>query len=261
MYSTVEVEYGGGVATVSLNRPPVRNAFNQAMIAELTDIFQVLAQNAEVRVVVLRGLGRSFSAGADASWMQASLDFSLEDNIQDARRMAEMFATMNALPQPLVGRVHHAALGGGMGLIAVCDIVVAADDAIFGFTEGRLGIIPSVISSFVLPKIGESWARATFLTAERFGAEVATRMGLVHHTVAIDDLDAVVARTVADILRSGPNAVREAKRLIRDVLAAPPHDRLSITSERIAAVRASAEGQEGLRAFLEKRSPAWERSD
>lgn len=148
-----------------------------------------------------------------------------------------------------------------MGLIAVCDIVVAADDAIFGFTEARLGIIPSVISSFVLPKVGESWARATFLTAERFGAELAMRMGLVHHIAAPDDLDAVVAAKVDDVLHSGPNAVREAKRLIRDVLAAPPHDRLSITSERIAAVRAADEGQEGLRAFLEKRSPDWERSD
>jgi methylglutaconyl-CoA hydratase len=189
--------------------------------------------------------------------MRESLDFSTEENLADARRMFDMFAAMNDLPQPLVGRVHGAALGGGMGLIAVCDVVVAEEGTVFGFTEARLGIIPAVISRFVVPKIGESWARALFLSAERFETDLAQRIGLVHWIAAPGELDELVQSKVNEMLMSGPEAVRQAKRLVASVVAMDRADVREYTAQRIAQLRAAPEGQEGLRAFLEKRSPAW----
>lgn len=257
MYETLEIETEGAVLTVNLNRPEVRNAFNEQMIGELTELFESLRDRTDVRVVVLRGNGKSFSAGADIHWMRDSLDFSREDNVKDARRMSDMFQAINWLPKPVVARVHGAALGGGMGLIAVCDVVVAADDTIFGFTEAKLGIIPAVISRFVVPKIGESWARALYLTAERFHADVARQMGLVHWIVAGAGLDGMVQQKVDELLSSGPEAVHEAKALVDDVLSCDAGRARDLTAERIARLRTSPEGQEGLRAFLEKRQPGW----
>jgi methylglutaconyl-CoA hydratase len=254
---TVRVEIEDGVARVALHRPEVRNAFNAEMIAELTRVFEDMRRRDEVRSILLLGDGPSFCAGADVSWMQASLEFSREDNLADARRMSAMFAAIEAVPQPVVARVHGACLGGGMGLIAVCDCVVAADDTIFGFTETKLGIIPGVISAFVVPKIGESWSRALFPTGERFGADMAQRIGLVHWIAAREDLDSVVETKLREVLAAGPQAVREAKRLVIDARGLSLEDRREMTAQRIAAVRTGPEGQEGLRAFLEKRRPSW----
>lgn len=257
MTETIETQTEGTVLTVALNRPSVRNAFNERMIAELTDVFRTVRDRADIRVVVLRGNGKSFSAGADVQWMRQSLNFGEDENVEDARRMSDMFHAIDVLPKPVVGCVHGAALGGGMGLLAVCDIVVAADDTIFGFTEARLGIVPAVISRFVVPKIGETWARALFLTAERFHADVARQIGLVHWVAPADALDDLVRQKVDELLAGGPVAVREAKQLVSDVASSDPGVLRDLTARRIAQLRTSPEGQEGLRSFLEKRQPVW----
>lgn len=256
-FETIDVSHSGHVVTISLDRPDVRNAFNARMIADLTEAFTNLALRDDLRAAVLRGNGPSFSAGADVTWMRASLGFSETENLEDARRMSDMFHAVDSLPIPLIARVHGAALGGGMGLIAVCDIVIAAEDALFGFTEAKLGIIPAVISRFVLPKTGESWARALYLTGERFGPDVARQIGLVHWVTPADALDAVVEEKMALLLTSGPAAAREAKSLIVRARGLDTFAMRELTAERIAAVRTTAEGQEGLRAFLEKRKPGW----
>lgn len=257
-YQTIEIDHDGPVTTVALNRPEVHNAFNALMIAEVTEAFSQLPARSQTGVVVLRGNGSSFSAGADVNWMRASLEFSREENLEDARRMSAMFAAINSLPRPVIARVQGAALGGGMGLLAVCDIVVAAQDCHFGFTETKLGIIPAVISPFVLPKLGESWARALFLTGEQFGPELARHIGLVHWIADSSELDSVVESRVRELLSSGPEAVQAAKELVAGVLSRPQiGERREYTAQRIAEVRTSAGGQEGLRAFLEKRKPAW----
>jgi methylglutaconyl-CoA hydratase len=254
---TVEVSLEGSVAWVALNRPAVSNAFNADMIAEITGVFEDLHTRNDVHLVVLTGNGPTFSAGADVAWMQASLDFSREENVADARRMSSMFAAIEEVPQPVLARVHGACLGGGMGLIAVCDCVIAAEDTVFGFTETKLGIIPGVISAFVLPKIGESWARALFPTGERFGASLARQIGLVHWIVAADQLDIMLGAKIQELLGAGPSAAREAKRLILDTRRVSLDERRELTAQHIATVRTGTEGQEGLRAFLEKRQPAW----
>lgn len=256
-YQTIECDIAGPIVTVSLNRPAVRNAFNAEMIAELTDAFHRVASLPGARVAILRGNGAAFSAGADVSWMRASLDFSPEENVADASRMSDMFHAIDALSLPVIARVHGAALGGGIGLMAVADIVVAAEGTIFGFTEAKLGIIPAVISRFVLPKVGESWTRALYLTAERFGPELAQRIGLVHWIASPEELDGVVTAKAQELLSSGPAAVRAAKDLIAATRGLDDAGIRSLTAERIAALRASEEGQEGLRAFLDKRAPAW----
>lgn len=257
MGDTLDITFDGPVATVALDRPEVRNAFNATMIEELTAAFEAIGRRTDLRVVILRGNGRTFSAGADVQWMRASLDYSREENVADAGRMSDMFAALDGLPQALVGQIHGAALGGGMGLAAVCDIVIAADDAVFGFTETKLGIIPAVISRFVLPKLGASWARALFLSGERFDTALARHIGLVHWVVPVEDLDRTVSEKTAQLLSSGPEAVKAAKRLIVEMGETETGARRALTTERIAALRTTAEGQEGLRAFLEKRQPDW----
>jgi methylglutaconyl-CoA hydratase len=242
--------------TVALNRPNVRNAFNPRMIAELTDVFSALSTS-EARVVVLRGNGPSFSAGADIGWMRESLHFSRQENLEDALRMSDMFAAIDSCRKPVVARVHGAALGGGMGLIAVADIVVAAEHTVFGFTEAKLGIIPAVISRFVLPKVGESWARALFLTGERFGSALAREIGLVHWIVPLSGLDGAVEDRVGELMSAGPNAAQEAKALVAASRGQGPEDLRDMTADWIAGLRTSAEGQEGLGAFLDRRKPSW----
>ena len=250
----------GVVARVTLNRPDVRNAFNAALIDELRSAFEALAEEAPdaLRVVVLAGEGSVFSAGADAEWMRAAAGLGREANERDADAMAAMFAAIDACPAPVVARVQGAALGGGMGLCAVSDVVIAETAALFGFTETRLGIIPAVISPFVIRKIGESNARALFPTGERFDAERAEAIGLVH--VVVPDkpgLDAAVAAVTEDLLAAGPTAARAAKAIAREVPALSADEARRLTVERIAAQRTSAEGQEGLAAFLERRRPSW----
>lgn len=250
------VAHAGPVVTVTLNRPEVRNAFNEEMIAELT-AWAEAAPASGARVAVLAGAGRTFCAGADLGWMSRTIAYSREENARDAAAMARMFDRLNSLPLPLVGRVHGAALGGGAGLAAVCDIVVAADDAVFGFTEAKLGIVPAVISPFAVAKIGVSAARELFLTAARFPSARAREIGLVHALAPAADLDTAVDACVRELLTSGPEAVAEAKALVARVAGRAPADVAGVTSETIAARRVSAEGQEGMRAFLEKRKPTW----
>jgi methylglutaconyl-CoA hydratase len=256
-YQFLEVRRDGAVERATLNRPEVRNAFNEQVIAELAAWAGAAATDEGLRAVVLSGAGKVFSAGADAEWMARMAGYSQEDNLQDAVKAAAMFRAINTLPCAVIGRIHGAALGGGAGLAAVCDIVVAAETAVFGFTETKLGILPAMISPFVLPKIGVSAARELFLTGMRFGAARAREIGLVHAVVTEAELDGVVQRYVDEILSAAPSAVAAAKRLIPQVWGQRPETVAELTAGAIAAQRVSPEGQEGLRAFLDKRKPAW----
>ena len=252
------VRHEGAIAYVTLARPGVRNAFDATTIAELTSTFDELGGDAAVRAIVLAGEGSAFCGGADVNWMRASLDLDEEANREDARAMSRMFRTIDRVPKAVVARVHGAALGGGAGLVAVCDIAIASVDARFGFTETKLGILPAVISPFVLAKIGASHARALALTGERFDAARALHVGLVHEIVASEpELDAAVARVVNELQSASPTAIAATKALFARVAASGYDDTLELTTRAIAAQRTSAEGQDGLRAFLEKRSPAW----
>jgi enoyl-CoA hydratase/carnithine racemase len=241
----LRVERDGHVLRITLARPQRRNAFDAALIAELTEAF---ADVGDTRAVVLAGEGESFCAGADVDWQRSAIDLSYDENVEDAMRLYRMCQTIDGCAAPVVARVQGYALGGGSGLVACADIAIAAPDAVFGFSEVKLGIIPAVVSPFVLPKIG-AHARRYFLTGERFGSDTALRIGLVHKVA--EDLDAAVEGVVAELLTSGPQAVREAKRL----LAARPVGQQ--TAEIAARLRAGEEGQEGLRAFLDKRKPGW----
>lgn len=252
---TVRLDVSGPVTVIRLHRPDVRNAFNEALISELTKAFHGLPPT--TRVAVLTGEGPVFCAGADVAWMKKSKDYTETQNLQDASAMAGMLRAVDECPVPVIGRVAGAALGGGSGLVAACDIVIAADDAMFGFTEARLGLIPAVISTFVLPKIGLGAARRYFLTAERFGARDAVAMGLVHEAVPPSALDARVQAVTGELLQCGPLAVRAAKRLLREVAGMQRDEAVAHTSAVIAALRVSPEAQEGLQAFLEKRRPGW----
>jgi methylglutaconyl-CoA hydratase len=244
---------------LTLNRPEVRNAFNEDMIAELRTWTAEIARDANVRGVVLAGAGPVFCAGADAVWMRKQVAYTEEDNLRDAAAASQMFTALDALPMPVVARVHGAALGGGAGLAAVADIVVAGEQAVFGFTEVKLGILPAVISPYVLEKIGSSAAREYFLTGARFPAARAREIGLVHTVVPEMDLDAAVDRYVREILAGGREAIAAAKSLVREIAHKQPADVSAITASAIARRRVSPEGQEGLTAFLEKRNPSWSR--
>lgn len=258
--SGIVVARDGAVARVTLARPEVRNAFNDAVIAQLREAFAALAGEppGALRAVILAGEGTVFCAGADVDWMRRSIGLSAEANERDAAAMQAMLAAIDACPVPVVARVQGAALGGGMGLCAVADVVVATADATFGFTETKLGVIPAVIGAFVVPKIGQSHARALFATGERFGAERAQRIGLVHEVVADETaLDRRVDEIVMELRTAGPHAARAAKALVRDLRAKSPDESSAETVRRIARLRTSAEGQEGLTAFVEKRPPSW----
>ena len=244
--TALRVERDGPVLRVAMARPERRNAFDAALIAELTEAFTNVG---DVRAVVLSGDGPSFSAGADVEWMRSSIELSYDDNVADAMRLRMMFEAIDGCPAPVVARVQGHALGGGCGLVACCDIAVAEPGAQFGFSEVKLGIVPSVISPFALTKIGTSAARRWFVTGERFAADVALRIGLVHEVAS--DLDAAMERVVGELMTAGPNATRGAKELARAHLDARD------TARRIAELRTSPEGQEGLRAFLERRPPRW----
>ena len=256
-YQYLLSERQGAVEYLTLNRPDVRNAFNEDVIAELTAWARAAATDTSLRVVVLAGAGKVFSAGADANWMAKMVGYSRDENVQDARRMAEMFLALDTLPAAVVGRIHGAALGGGAGLAAICDIAVAEADAVFGFTETKLGILPAVISPYVLPKIGPSAARELFLTGMRFAAVRAKEIGLVHVVVGAEHLDQTVQMYVDELLSASPTAVAAAKALIPHVWGRSAQDAMQITANAIASQRVSPEGQEGLKAFLSKRKPSW----
>ena len=257
MADLVTVARDGGVARVTLNRPEKRNAFTPDMIAAMRATFDGFAHDDSLRVVVVAGEGPVFCGGADIDYMQSSLAWSKEQNQDDALKLAGMMHSMIACPVPVVARVHGAALGGGAGAIAACDRVIAADDTAFGFTEVKLGIVPAVISPFVVSKIGETNARALFVTGERFDAVRAQRIGLVHDVVPSASLDAAVTGVVGEILAAGPTAVRLAKEIALNVGRQAPNQVGAWTATRLANQRTSPEGQEGLRAFLEKRDPSW----
>lgn len=260
-YKHLRVTRRGFAAVVTLARPEVRNAFNARLIAELRAVFQKLDQTEDLRAVVLEGEGKVFSAGADLNWMRASLDFSHDENVNDALRMADMFRAIDSCRVPVIGRIQGAALGGGVGLAAVCDIAIAAEDTIFGFTEVRVGIAPAVISPFATRKIGRSWARALFTTGERFDAQLALQIGLVHQVVPSDQLDAAVTEKLRALGQSTPAGVRASKLLAMTVLDLPDDEAREMTAATIAGLRVDQEGQEGIRAFLEKRPAAWVSDD
>jgi methylglutaconyl-CoA hydratase len=244
--SSLRIERDGSVLRITMTRADRRNAFDAELITDLTEAF---ADVGDARAVVLAGDGPSFSAGADVEWMRSSVDLSHDDNVADALRLRAMLDAIDGCPAPVVARVQGHALGGGCGLVSCSDIAIAAPDALFAFSEVKLGIVPAVISPFALAKIGPGQARRWFVTGERFSAEVALRIGLV--TEVAEDLDAAVDRVVGELLAAGPQAARAAKELAR----APQSG--EETAQRIAAHRTSGEGQEGLRAFLEKRRPSW----
>lgn len=248
-----------GLARITMDRPEVHNAFNEVFIAELTGLLERLGDDPAVRVVVLAASGKSFSAGADLAWMQAMAGYDEARNLADARGLARLLRTLDRLPKPTIARVQGAALGGGVGLVSACDIAIGAASASFGLTEVKLGLIPAVISPYVIAAIGERAARRWFLTAERFDAAEAQRMGLLHLVVPDGELDAAVERQATLLLGNGPAAVAAAKDLIFAV-GRRPADAAVVeeTARRIAAIRASAEGREGIAAFLQRRKPGWQ---
>jgi len=259
MSTSLAIERQGPVGLVTMNRPERHNAFDDALIGELTDAFRSMEAEDGVRVVVLSGMGKSFSAGADLNWMKRMAGFSLDENRRDAMGLAALMRTIAHFRKPTVARVHGAAYGGGVGLVACCDIAVAAQTASFALSEAKLGLIPAVISPYVIAAIGERAARRYFLTAERFDAAEAWRLGLVHELAANDsDLDQKLGEIVDALLLCSPAAQMEAKALIRAVSGRPvTSEILQDTAERIAKVRASPEGREGVAAFLEKRRASW----
>jgi methylglutaconyl-CoA hydratase len=251
----IQTELRDGVYGIRLNRPEVRNALNDALIAALTKA--VAAPPAGAKAVVLSGEGASFCAGADAEWMKRSKSFTREENARDAAAVSTMLQAIDDCPLPVIARIQGAAMGGGAGLAAVADIAVAEDGAQFGFSEVRLGLVPAVISTYVLPRIGIGAARRYFLTGERFDAAEARRIGLVHEVAPQGQLDVKVQTIVSEILKGGPQAVKAAKRLLRDVVRLPREKAVEETLRVISEIRVTPEAQEGLSAFLEKRKPNW----
>jgi methylglutaconyl-CoA hydratase len=250
----------GSVATITLARPEARNALNAALIADVTRCFEELAEDEGVRVVALTGEGPSFCAGADIGYMRDTAGFSYQENMEEARRLAEMFRAVADLPKPVVAKVRGAAIGGGAGLVAATDFAVAEEGTQFAFAEVRLGIAPATIAPFVVRKIGLSLAGALFLTGERFGADRAREIGLVHEVVPEEKLDAAVGKVIEQFLQGGPAAQAAIKDALRQIEATEPMEALGIMTQLIAELRMGEEGQEGLGAFLEKREPFWRSS-
>ena len=258
MDSSCDITVANAVATVTLNRPQIHNAFDETLIARLTAAFVSLDDDPDVRAVVLTGAGRSFCAGADLNWMKRMAAFGPEENLADAHALAAMLRSLYALSKPTIARVNGAAYGGGVGLVAACDIAVAVPEATFALSEAKLGLIPATIGPYVIEAIGARHARRYFLTSERFGASEARRIGLLHEEVAADAIDARIDALIATLKVAGPTAQLECKALIRGIAHRPiDADVIAGTAEHIAAVRASEEGREGVAAFLGKRAPAW----
>lgn len=265
MFSTLEtnglqLSRAGAIATLQLDRPTLHNAFDDALIAAMTTALTALDGDASVRVVVLAGTGTSFSAGADLNWMRRMAGASEAENRDDSLRLATLMRTLDTLGKPTVARVHGAAFGGGVGLVACCDIAIGATTAKFGLTESKLGLVPAVISPYVIAAIGARQARRWFQSAEIFDAAQAQRIGLLHEVVAVDDLDAAIQRQCALLLKAGPQALTDAKALVRRIAASSGTSDAAIDADNarlIARLRVSAEGQEGLSAFLDKRKPGW----
>ncbi|QDZ30001.1 enoyl-CoA hydratase/isomerase family protein [Noviherbaspirillum sp. UKPF54] len=257
-WQTIEIGRQGYVATVTLNRPDVRNAFNETAIAELMQAFRELGADGSIRAIVLAARGPAFCAGADLNWMKKMAGYTHEENRADAAQLAEMLRAIYTCPKPTLAKVQGDCYAGGMGLVAACDIAVAVENANFCLSEVKLGLIPATISPYVIRAMGESASRRYFLTAERFSASDAHRIGFVHEAVSSDRLDAACDEIIKALVSNSPHAVKEAKRLVHDVAGMPLSDALiADTAQRIADIRSSDEGKEGVRSFLEKRKPAW----
>src|SRR6266568_2202365 len=257
IHITVERSFQGKIATITMRRPEVHNAFNSQLIQDLQAAFIDLSADERLHAVVLTGDGPSFSAGADLNMMKDTAAFTQEQNLKDALRLADLFDSINSFPCPVVARVNGTAMGGGLGLVSVCDIVIAAESARLAFSEVKLGIAPAVISPYVIRKIGASHARVLFVTGERFSAARAKEIGLAHIVVPLEELDAAVEKTLQELLSSGPQAMRACKALALKIGRMDHDTARNYTAEIIAALRISPEGQEGLRAFLEKRKANW----
>ncbi|TDK61929.1 enoyl-CoA hydratase/isomerase family protein [Sapientia aquatica] len=257
-YQTLQLEIAHGAATVTLNRPDVRNAFNETVIAELNNVFLELGQDEQVRAIVLAANGPAFCAGADLNWMKKMANYTPEQNLEDAQQLAEMLYQIYSCAKPVIAKVQGDCYAGGMGLVAACDIAVTVDSANFCLSEVKLGLIPATISPYVIKAMGPNAARRYFITAERFSAQEAHRIGFVHESVPAENLDQTVAQIVNAIVNNGPNAVIAAKWLVEDVTGAEiEEDLLTYTAECIADIRSSPEGKEGVASFLEKRKPNW----
>ncbi len=257
-YETLDVEIRNGIALLALARPDVHNAFNETLIAEMTGALSALERDDAVRAVVLLAHGKSFCAGADLNWMRRVAAYGHAENLADATALATMLKTLNGLSKPTIARVHGAAYGGGVGIVACCDIAIAAQDATFSLSEAKLGLIPATIGPYVVEAIGARYARRYFLTAERFTAAEAYRIGLVHDIAVAEALDDRINEVLGELIVAGPCAQTEAKALIRAIAHRPIDDEVvADTASRIARIRASAEGKEGVAAFLAKRKPAW----
>jgi len=255
---TLDVQRDGATARVFLNRPEVRNAFNDAVIAELTEVFTDFPRDASLRAVVLGGHGKTFCAGADLAWMRAMADYDWEDNRADAGKLADMLWAVYSCPVPVIGRIHGDCYAGGVGLAAVCDVLVAAEDTHFCLSEAKLGLLPATIAPYVVKALGEQAARRYFISAERFDAVTAKRLGFVHEVAAPEALDVKLDEILAAIVANGPAAVKACKLLVKDVVARSITPELRAdTAQRIADIRASGEGREGVQSFLNKRKPSW----
>jgi methylglutaconyl-CoA hydratase len=255
-YTTISCRIDGAVATAAFNRPEIHNAFNATVIAELTHAFTEISRS-PVRVVVLTGEGKSFCSGADLNWMRSVINQSFEENLSEATALAELFYLIYSLRQPVIARVNGAAIGGGTGFVSVCDMAIAARSAKFSFSEVKIGVVPACIGPYVVKKLGEGKARELFITGERMDAVRAHEVGLVNRVVDDENLDTAVEEVVQSILTSGPEAVAMAKKLIGNVPLMAPDRFKPYTAEMIAKLRISDEGQEGMDAFLKKRTPSW----
>ncbi|MBN2560639.1 MAG: enoyl-CoA hydratase/isomerase family protein [Phycisphaerae bacterium] len=256
-HGTIRLARDGAVARVVLNRPDVRNAFNDQMLEDLIEVFAAIRDDAGVRVVVLTGEGKTFCAGADLHWMKRVVNYTYEENYEDSLRLARMLREVYTCPKPVIGRVNGPAIGGGTGLVAVCDIAIASEEAVFAFTETKLGLTPATISPYLLKRMGEKNLREYFLTGERFSAERAVEMGLLNAVVPADQLDPAVDARIKMILTGGPKALAGSKELIREISERSIEDNGPYTAEVISKLRMSDEGQDGMNAFLGKKKPRW----
>jgi methylglutaconyl-CoA hydratase len=258
-YETLVITKKDDITTVTLNRPDVHNAMNETLMNELTHCFQHLSVDDSVTAVILTGNGKSFCAGADLSWMKKMVTYSMAENKKDSRLLLDMYETIHSCPKPVIGRINGAAFGGGIGLLAVCDITITMPEVLFAFSEAKLGIIPSVISTFVAPRMMPATMRRLFITGERFDAAAAQRTGLIDIIVPAERLDETVVSCIEQVRSSGPNAIKEVKHLIYHLQEMDMKEFKKYTVEKISELRVSEEGQEGIKSFLEKRKPSWKR--
>jgi len=256
-YTTIKFSKEKNVGIITFNRPEIHNAFNSLVIDEMLSLFELIIDDENLRIVILTGEGKSFCAGADLNWMRSVVNQSFDENLEESNRLADLFHKIYSFPRPVIGKINGAAIGGGTGFVAVCDIAIAAESAKFSFSEVKIGVVPACIGPYVIKKMGEGKARELFITGERMDAKRARDVGLINNYVADDKLDHAVESLVKLVLSSGPEAVAMAKKLVSEVPGMTPDQFKPFTAEMIAKLRISDEGQEGMDAFLNKRNPKW----